>query len=68
MTSVFGTDSAYYGIANQHLYLNLTDEKVDGAYYSQILNRIRLLENNIKQTNIDRNFIVDYCKIKKFGQ
>jgi hypothetical protein len=35
---------------------------------TQILNRIRLLENNIKQTNIDRNFIVDYCKIKKFVQ
>jgi hypothetical protein len=35
---------------------------------TQILNRIRLLENNIKQTNIDRNFIVDYCKIKKFAQ
>ena len=38
MTSVFGTDSAYYGIANQHLYLNLTDDKKDGAYYSQIMN------------------------------
>lgn len=38
MTSVFGTDSAYYGIANQHLYLNLTDEKQNGAYYSQIMN------------------------------
>jgi hypothetical protein len=37
MTSVFGTDSAYYGIADQHLYLNLTDEKKDGAYYSQIM-------------------------------
>lgn len=35
---------------------------------TQILNRIRLLENNIKQTNIDRNFIVDYCKIKKIVQ
>jgi hypothetical protein len=38
MTSVFGTDSAYYGLANQHLYLNLTDDKIDGAYYSQIMN------------------------------
>jgi len=26
MTSVFGTDSAYYGLANEHLYLNITDK------------------------------------------
>ena len=32
---------------------------------TQILNRIRLLENNIKQTNMNRNFILEYCKIKK---
>ena len=33
---------------------------------TQILNRIRLLENNIKQTSMNRNFILEYCKIKKF--
>jgi hypothetical protein len=30
-----------------------------------ILNRIRLLENSIKTTTKNHNFIVNYCKIKK---
>jgi hypothetical protein len=37
MTSIHGTDSSYYSIANEHLYLNLTDEKVGNAYYSDIM-------------------------------
>lgn len=28
MTSMFGTDSAYYGLANEHLYLNLTSNDI----------------------------------------
>jgi hypothetical protein len=28
MTSVFGTDSAYYGLANDHLYLNITGNDI----------------------------------------
>jgi hypothetical protein len=38
MTSIHGTDSSYYSIANEHLYLNLTDDKVGNAYYSDIMN------------------------------
>ena len=38
MTSVFGTDSAYYGIANNHLYLNITDDfnPQANSYYSSM--------------------------------
>jgi hypothetical protein len=37
MTSIHGTDSSYYSIANEHLYLNITDDKVGNAYYSDIM-------------------------------
>ena len=40
MTSVFGTDSSYYGIANDHLYLNVTDDYSREAKtcYSSLIN------------------------------
>jgi hypothetical protein len=34
----------------------------------RIIERIRSIENNIKRCNIDRNFIVNYNKIKKHAQ
>ena len=42
MTSVFGTDSAYYGIANDHLYLNLTSNdivKQTNTCYSNLMQK-----------------------------
>jgi hypothetical protein len=32
---------------------------------SQIVDRIRVVENKIKMTNKNRNFILNYCKIRK---
>jgi hypothetical protein len=41
MTSVFGTDSAYYGLANKHLYLYLTDDVVKdtNTFYSSVITK-----------------------------